>query len=112
MADPILSPMQPGRPQLHKTVNVKVDVRHHDIPRMLKHLSRFALGGIGVAATIVMFEYEIGSPADIAGTIAFFAWNLAAVEAIMQHITSQKADSRQEVIEEITRAKTTHLTIR
>ncbi len=97
---------------MHKTVNVKVDVKHHAIPPMLKHLSALALAATGVGAGTVMFLYEAGSHADIAGTIAFLAWNAAATIAIMQHITSQKTDSRQEVIEEITRAKTTHLTIR
>lgn len=104
--------MQPERPRQMKTVNVKVDVRHHAIPPMLKHLSALALAATGVAAGTVMFAYPAGSPADIAGTVAFFAWNIAAVEAIMQHITSQKQDSRQEVIEEITRAQKTHLTIK
>lgn len=108
----ILAPFQPNRPPHMKTVNVKVDVKHHAIPSMLMFLSRFALGILGVGSTIVMFAYPAGSPADIAGTIAFFAWNTAAVLAIMDHIISKQPSTRQEVIEEITRAQKTHLTIR
>ena len=112
MADPILAPFQPDRPRQHKTVNVKVDVRHHAIPPMLKQLSSLALLATGAAAGYVMTAYVPGSPEDIAGTIAFVAWNVAATAAIMQHIISKQPSTRQEVIEEITRAQKTHLTIR
>lgn len=109
---PILSPLQPERVPIQKTVNVKVDVRHHAIPPMLRHLSSFMLALVGVGAAICSTVFDTGSPADIAGTIAFLAWNAAAVSAIMDHIISKQKDTRQEVIEEITRAQRTHLTIK
>lgn len=108
----ILSPLQPGRAPQMKTVNVKVDIRRHAIPPMLKHLAAFALMMVGIAAGYFMTAYTPGSAEDVAATIAFFAWTFAAVEAIMDHIISKTPDSRQEVIEEITRAQKTHLTIK
>lgn len=92
-------------------VKVSVNLNRHAVPRMLMHLSTGMLWMIGIGAGIVMFAFEPGSPADIAGTIAFSAWNLAAVQAVLEHIMKQKPDSRTEVIEEITRAEKTHLTI-
>lgn len=107
----ILSPLQPrgGRPQ--KTVQVSVKLERHAVPPMLKYLSIGALWAVGMGSGIVMFEFEPGSMADIAGTIAFSAWLAASVAAMMEHIMRQKPDSRREVIEEITRAEKTHLTI-
>lgn len=110
MQAPILSPLQPKGPQ--KTVNISVNLQRHAIPPMLKHLSALALIATGAGAGTVMFAFEAGSAADIAGTIAFIAWNLAATEAILKHIITQTPDSRSEVQEEITRAAKTHLIIK
>ena len=104
--------MQPGRPTQMKTVNVKVDLKRNAIPPMIKALSKGALTAVGIASGYCMTAYVPGSPEDIAATIAFFFWLLAGVDAIYEHIIRQTPDSRQEVIEEITRAQKTHLTIK
>ena len=98
-------------PQKVKQVNVRVELRKNKIPKSLILFTRILLTAVAFAAPLVWIHFDEGW-ARWASLLAMVAWTIASVDAVVEHIIKQEPDSRQEITEEIERAKNIHTIIK